>query len=159
MKKITAILLIFIILVSLSACRKQEIDPYKVLAKFETIVETLGNSQISKDSDLIGTRDNTDDNKYIGVYTSNCQNETGRDVIFGGASLKDQSLRIFGNIKTDDGTATLRIRLGENIEFPELDDNGNFDFILSLNGGGNYIMIDYENFIGSVTLTSELSET
>lgn len=158
MKKIIAILLIFIILVSLSACKKQEIDPYEVLSKFEIIVETLGNSQITKDSDLIGTRENTDDNKYIGLYTSNCENETGRDVIFGGASTKEQTLRIFGNIKTDEGTAILRIRLGENIEFPEIDENGNFDFILSLNGGGNYIMIDYENFIGSVTLTSEYSE-
>lgn len=39
----------------------------------------------------------------------------------------------------------------------ETDENGNFETKLNMTSGGNYIMIDYKNFSGSVKLISEYS--
>ena len=53
------------------------------------------------------------------------------------------------------GKATVRIRQNEEVKELSVDQDGIFETDLNLENGGNYIMVSYEDFQGSVTLTSE----
>lgn len=154
MKKYISALIAILMIFTFSACGFDNIEPRKIVEKFDKVTEFISKSQITKDKDLFGKREYSDD-KYVGSYESICDEADGRDVIFGGASVKERKIKVYGNIKTDKGSAKVRIRLGEKVNLLEIDENGNFCKELDFDGGGNYIMIDYKNFSGSISLTSE----
>lgn len=142
------------LLFNLSACCLDDISVDEVLDGMEGVVSGLGNTQITKDWELIGSRERGED-AYVGTYAATCQRISDRDVVFGGASIQERNLKVSGNIVGQSGTATIRIRLGETVTELSCDENGYFETEISLCGGGNYIMVIYENFTGEVSLTSE----
>lgn len=113
----------------------------------------LGQTQMTDDKDLIGSREVGIDD-YVGSYEAACEDDSGRDVIFGGASTKERTLYVSGTVKTESGSATVRIRLNDKVIELTPDDNGDFETELSLESGGNYIMVLYEDFTGLVELRS-----
>ena len=150
MKRIGAMALVLCLAVCLSACYAQPKETYRLLSG---VVENLGTSQITEEKYLIGVRDLGKD-AYTGTYQAECTGDTGRDVIFGGASLERRQLHIYGSIHTGKGKATVRIRQNEEVKELSVDQDGIFETDLNLENGGNYIMVSYEDFQGSVTLTS-----
>lgn len=149
--------LVFLVLIlfgSLAASNSSEKEPEGVLNRLDGIVGQIGNSQITSDESLQGVRNNTEDS-YTGEYSAKCDGQTGRDVIFGGGSIQKRSLYIHGHICQKSGKATIRIRTNTIITELKTDENGNFETMLNMMSGGNYIMIDYKNFNGSVKLISE----
>lgn len=152
MKKWIALLAAVLCLTSFTAC--SEIDPQKLVSQFDQAVGALGQSQITKDKNLIGTRV-TEKDDYTGYYYADCKKKTGRDVVFGGASVENRTVRVFGSVQTTKGTAALRIRLGEDVEYLEVDEDGFFDETLLFDGGGNYVMVEYDDFTGEVHLCAE----
>lgn len=124
------------------------------------VVEDIGNSQITENGDLIGERLLADDDSYAGEYTAECTHMTGRDIVFGGASIYNRTLVLFGQIETESGNATVRIRMNSEVVELEPDADGYFETTLKLDNGGNYIMVIYEDFSGTVEINSEyLDET
>lgn len=154
MKKVLAFLAAIILISSLTACNLSDEDPENVLNRLDGIVGLIGNSQITSDESLVGVRNNTEDS-YTGEYISKCNGQTGRDVIFGGGTIQKRSLRIRRRICQKSGKATIRIRMNTVVTELKTDEKGNFETILDMTSGGNYIMIDYKNFSGSVELISE----
>ncbi len=152
MRKNLVCLLVLTILFSLTACRINYMDSDEIHAFFFDLADDLRRSQISEDDKLIGTRE-TDD-AYTGAYQAECNGNTGRDVIFGGGAVKERSLYISGDVKTESGSATVRIRLNDEVIELTPDENGYFETKLSLEYGGNYIMVQYEDFTGTVELRS-----
>ena len=137
---------------TLASCRWESEDTQRVVDGYEALVSVVGSFQITNDRELIGSRMRGTD-AYTGSYTADCQDADGRDVIFGGASIRTRRLHLTGQVRTEAGTARLRIRLGEEAQYWEPDENGCFDIPLLLSGGGNYIMVDFEGFRGTVELT------
>lgn len=118
------------------------------------IVAQIGCRQITDEDDLIGTRILKDDaDRYTGNYSAQCDSMTGRDVIFGGASIHNRTLFLSGTLQRESGKATVRIRLNEEVIELEPDDNDHFETTLKLESGGNYIMVVYEDFSGKVEMT------
>ena len=157
MKKYINVLLAIFMIFTFSSCGLDNIEPHKIVEKFDNLTEFISKSQITKDKDLFGKREYSDD-KYVGSYEAKCDKADGRDVIFGGASVKERKVKVYGNIKAEKGSAKVRIRLGDKVNLLDIDENGNFNKELDFDGGGNYIMIDYKDFSGSVTLTSEYTK-
>lgn len=157
MKKIIAFTLLLCMALSFTRCRFNYENPSEVMEKFEGWVEKLGQTQITDDRDSIGER-NLFDDSYVGGYRADCEEETGKDVIFGGASIEERKLRIHGTVTTRFGKATVRIRQNRDVIELETDEDGNFETNLSLDNGGNYIMVNYEDFTGTVELYSEYEE-
>lgn len=151
MKYLTTIVLFVCVLFSLSGCRLNYIEPDEMDSYLDGVVEKIGDSQITEDKDLIGQRDFGDD-AYCGSYVADCKNKAGRDVVFGGASTHERILLCHGSIQADAGTAEIRIRMNDEIIILQTDEAGNFETELHLKSGGNYIMIDYSDFIGSVEM-------
>ena len=151
MKKIIAFVLLLCMALSFTGCQFNYEKPSEMLEKFEGWAENLGQSQITEDGDLIGERILSED-AYAGRYCADGEDETGKDVVFGGASVEKRQLKVYG---TESGKATVRIRQNWDVTEVETDEDGNFETNLSLDNGGNYIMVNYEDFTGSIELYSE----
>ena len=154
MKKLIAFALLLCVALSFTGCQFNYENPSEVLEKLEGWAENLGQSQITEDGDLIGERILSEDS-YVGRYCADGEDETGKDVVFGGASIEKRQLRVYGTITTESGKATIRIRQNWDVTELETDEDGNFETNLSLDNGGNYIMVNYEDFTGSIELYSE----
>lgn len=144
--------------------------------QMEKIAEDLGEIQLSCDEELIGIRTAGEDS-YTGSYSyeSGWEEKTlperkkepaeekaaavdGRDVVFGGASLHGRSIRLSGKIRTISGSAAVRIRQNWEVTILTPREDGTFEICLDLESGGNYIMVDYENFCGQILLEAVKSE-
>lgn len=142
------------LLFSLTGCDLNCMEPEEMQNFLDGVVEDIGSSQITDDEDLIGTRVLKDDaDSYAGEYTAECKSVTGREVVFGGASIHNRELFLSGSIDTESGTVAVRIRLNEEVFELEPDADGYFEATLKLDNGGNYIMVVYEDFSGSMELT------
>lgn len=157
MKYLSVMVLFACVLLCLSGCRLNYMEPDEMDAYLDGVAEKIGDSQITEDVDLIGQRDLSDD-AYCGNYVADCNNQTGRDVVFGGASTHERVLRCHGSIQAESGTAEIRIRLNDEVLILQTDETGNYETKLHLKSGGNYIMIDYSDFSGSVEMFCEYSE-
>lgn len=136
----------------LSSCGWAPQDTQKALERMEGVVSVIGSSQITSDRDLIGQRIQGEDD-YTGSYTAAGYIAGGRDVIFGGASLRPRDLHLTGWAKREQGEARLRVREGSEARYIEPDAYGGYDVLLTLDSGGLYIMMDYQEFGGCVELT------
>ena len=153
-------LLLTVLLLSLTGCRSDFMEPETMQEFLDGVVENIGDSQITDDDDLIGARLLAGDDCYVGEYTAECNHMTGRDVVFGGASIHNRALFLSSHIDAESGKATVRIRLNSEVIELEPDDDGYFETTLKLDNGGNYIMMIYEDFSGVVEMNSEyLNET
>lgn len=141
------------IALSLTGCGFADWDSRELLEFADNLVGKLGDSQITPDEDLFGKRFCYDD-VYTGSYRAQCQGSTGKDVIFGGASIESRKLQVHGRIVADSGRAAVRIRMNDEVAVLETDEEGYFETQLHLASGGNYIMVDYEDFSGTVELNS-----
>lgn len=71
-----------------------------VIEQMEEWSGKLGQTQITYNFKLIGGRLVGEDD-YVGSYIADCDGETEKDVIFGGASTENRKLRVYGTIKTE----------------------------------------------------------
>ena len=157
MKYLITMSLLVCVLFCLTGCRLNYMEPEEVAMYLDGIVGKIGDSQITEDDDLIGQRDLSDD-AYCGNYIADCNNQTGRDVIFGGASTHERVLLCYGSVQADAGTVELRIRLNDEVTILQTDEVGKFETELHLKSGGNYIIIDYSDFSGSIEMCCEYIE-
>lgn len=130
-------------------------EPETMQEFLDGVVENIGDNQITDDDDLIGARLLVDDDSYVGEYTAECSHMTGRDVVFGGASIHNRALFLSSHINAESGKATVRIRMNSEVIELEPDADGYFETTLKLDNGGNYIMVIYEDFSGMLKMTCE----
>ena len=151
MKHLAGVVLFACMMLCLSGCRLYYMEPSEMDAYLDGVAGKIGDSQITEDDDLIGQRDIGSD-AYCGNYVADCNNQTGRDVVFGGASTHERVLLCHGSVRADTGTAEIRIRLNDEVIILQTDEAGNYETELHLKSGGNYIMIDYSDFSGSIEM-------
>ena len=155
MKHTIIFLLLTVLLLSLTGCRSDFMEPEAMQEFLDGVVEDIGDSQVTDDDDLIGERLLIDNDSYAGEYSAECNHMTGRDVVFGGASIHNRDLFLSGHIETESGNATVRIRMNSEVVELEPDADGHFETTLKLDNGGNYIMVIYDVFSGVVEMNSE----
>lgn len=155
MKHTIIFLLLTVLLLSLTGCRSDFMEPEAMQEFLDGVVEDIGDSQVTDDDDLIGERLLIDNDSYAGEYSAECNHMTGRDVVFGGASIHNRDLFLSGHIETESGNATVRIRMNSEVVELEPDADGHFETTLKLDNGGNYIMVIYDDFSGVVEMNSE----
>lgn len=156
MKKIISLLLAVIMLFSFTSCIHKD-NAELIIGGIDRMINIFSLSQLTSDRSLIGKRYYRDRNRCTGSYSASCLSGSGRDVI-GGGSAKERTVILKAKILTESGTALIRIRLGSEVKEYKVDGDGNLEKELDFQGGGNYIMIDYDNFTGIVDLTAEYKE-
>lgn len=124
----------------------------EVVDGFDQLVSQIGQMQITKSESLIGIRNCMD--AYTGDYNTSCGGITGREVIFGGASVKERTITLFGVVHTISGTVKIGVRQNWEIHVCTPEKDGTFSMMVTFSGGGNYVLIDYNDFEGEVYLQS-----
>lgn len=153
MKAIAGFLLLLCTVFSLSSCSFRYERPEEVVQWLDSMAAQIGRSQLTEDENLLGERCCHD--AYTGDYQAACSGNTGRDVVFGGASIEPRKLRVYGMVSATSGRAVVRIRQNEQVTELEPQEDGRFETTVSCASGGNYVMVDYENFQGDVELHAE----
>ena len=157
MKKVIRVVLFICMISMLYGCNVQKHESSAEEGFVEQMKEwsnRFGKTQITEDESLMGKRTlENDGDYYIGSYVSDISHATGRDVIFGGAIIEERKIILKGTIDVGTGQARIRVRMNEEVVYLEPNESGIFEKEFSLESGGNYIMIDYENFTGNVELT------
>ena len=150
MKRAAAVLLTLALMLSLTACMSRGSMQLKRADRyFDDLRGAFKMSDVTNSARLIGKRENN------GSYTAQCENETGRDTVFGGASARDKLIKVKAYIETESGSAVIRLRMdGKVLEYTP-DTDGRFDREFNFQNGGNYIMIDFDRFTGTVQMTAE----
>lgn len=151
MKRLMLVLPMVGIVLLLSACRWNHMPAEELYDCLDGIASEIAESQLTEDANLIGQRWVGEDN-YAGTYTSDCTNAIGRDVVFGGASIKERRLRLTGSVQSSDGNAQIRVRMNDEILYVGCSESGAFDQILNFGSGGNFIMVDYDDFTGEIIM-------
>lgn len=156
MKKVWIPILAVCICVTLlvsAGCRIRKEPEKGMIEHLENWVTKLGRSQLTEEKDLTGEKILQNDmDDYTGSYNSKPVELDGREVLFGGSTLEKRTILCYGIIKTVSGEAKIRVRRNEDVSYITLDEDGAFTEELSFESGGNYIMIDYEDFTGEVEL-------
>lgn len=154
-KSIIGILIICMMGV-LSGCaewKSSHTDGKEVIGQISEWTGTLGKKQLTTDTDLCGTRTlEQEEDFYTGTYTARVEQMTGRDVIFGGAGVEERTMICSGMVNITSGDIKIRVRMNEDVVYITPDENGDFEAEFSFVSGGNYIMVDYEDFTGSIDL-------
>ena len=157
MKKVFAIFAVAVLLLTFVEIKRKP-SAEQIVNDFDGAIHIISLTQITSDKKLIGKRSFVDKDTYIGSYFSSCISENGRDVVFGGASIKDRKINLKVKILTESGAASLRVRTGSDVKEYSVDENGIIEKTFDFNGGGNYAMIIYNNFTGTVEMTSEYAK-
>ena len=156
MKKLIALVFLIVLFFVFHLYTEQKFEqdpPIGMVERLEMLAGKLGKSQLTDDADLYGTRTLTDeDDSYAGKYVADCAETTGRDVVFGGASTNTREMVLTGSVTVDAGEATIRIRMNNEVTELEPEDDGSFEMNMFFESGGNYIMVDYDDFSGTVEL-------
>lgn len=156
MKRAVSVLLMLALTVSMTACTSCENLRFKRADRyFDDLRGAFKMSDVTNSAKLIGKRENNGRDWFTGSYTAQCENETGRDTVFGGASARDKLIKVKAYIKTESGSAVIRLRMNGRATKFLPDSDGNFEREFDFGSGGNYIMVDFNRFTGTVWMTAE----
>lgn len=115
--------------------------------------ESFATHSITKDQDLIGSREKGVDN-YVGTYEASYTQFDGEEYIFGGTTLKREDggdLYAAYSLTIQSGEATLYWMNGDDkIMIAEASDEGVYEF--TIHAGKNFIVLEGETFTGTLTL-------
>ncbi len=152
MRKLIAICLMLCCLLSMSACSKDEI-----VEQYNEALQAIGDNNLTSDKELQGERESGEDS-YVGTYQAEYDDFTGKEIIFGGTSLERDSgnkINISCNLNIEKGTIQLLLQTGDNAPQVLCDSSGEYSETIELPSASNYIIVQSENFTGSIKLTVE----
>lgn len=142
---IAVILAAAVLLTGCCPCRPTLKDA--ILGTYESILRFFGKLQLTPSVFLIGDRDSDDD--YTGSYIAFVNGRSGQDVVFGGISTENRSLKITVDIDSEDGSVNVQLRSGDTTKALEIGVNKT-DV-----SGESYITVEYNDFKGKVKIISE----
>lgn len=127
----------------------------KLLYGYEKTRSSLGGFQRTSKQQLYGMRLDGED-AYTGTYQADCRNVRGKDVVFGGCSIQTRTLWLTGTVGARNGIVEIYVLNGDKEkEYLTPNEQGMFSKIIQNEGGNCYVVVDYADYTGTVTLTSE----
>lgn len=152
MKRIAALLMILLSLLCLPSCGLK-LNTDRIAEQFDKVLYAVSGYQLKMNDDLAGTRSLKDN--YTGAYSADYDGQSGRELLFGGALLKELDVAVYGRVSGRQGSARILVKMNGSTSYIETDENGEFFEILHFDSGGNYIIAELEKFCGHIELYSE----
>ena len=152
MRKIIPLFLIICCLISMTACSKDEI-----VEQYNQALQAVGDNGLTNNDDLQGRR-NLGADSYVGTYEADYENFSGEEVLFGGTALErddGNEIKISCNMDKTSGTLKLILQTGTNDPEVLCDTETSYSETIDLPSASNYIIVEAENFTGSLDLTIE----
>lgn len=126
-----------------------------ILGSYNNFVESAGKIELTPKFKLNGEKSEWADD-LRGIYTSDYENFTGEECIFGTTSIQtSEDLSIKCNISSESGDAKVILSKDDNDEETILEGNGSIEENLNLSAGRNYIIIKCDDFTGNIEIETE----
>ena len=153
---IIGIIAFIIIIVSSIATSDWDFPKDELINTYNTFLQSFDFVGLSKDKDLKGER-NFGVDKYVGTYKAKYDNITSEETIFGGTALNRKNgdhanLKI--KIEKQSGNINVIAKLGDN-EMTLINDTGEYEDYIYIEGMSYYLAIKLENFKGNVDIIAE----
>ena len=149
MKKLIPLFLMLCCLVSVTACSKDEI-----VSNYNQALQSIGDKGLTDDKDLQGKREFGIDS-YVGNYTADYDDFSGNEIIFGGTALeRDNGNKIEISCDIAAQTGNLKLILQTGTDEPKIlcDTESSYNDTIELPSARNYVLIEADNFTGSLKL-------
>lgn len=133
-------------------CSCTSADVQECVSLCNNVIENLGALVLTPDENLIGIREKRDG--YCGSYRVNCEEKSGKEIVFGGTSLEKRERILSGTVQSSKGEVRIILQKGpQTIQiFP--DESGSiYREVTSFSSF--YIRLEYEDFSGTVELSLE----
>lgn len=128
----------------------------EILNTYDSIIQVFSSKGLSKDKDLKGER-NFGVDKYVGTYKAEYDNITSEETIFGGTALNRKNgdhIRLKIKVKKQSGDINVIVKLGNN-EKNLINDSGEYDDNIYIEGMSYYLAIKLESFKGNIDIIAE----
>lgn len=156
-KKAFVILVLSLSLViCLTGCSGTENLKDNIIGGYNTWLQSFSKHALTKEKDLQGDKENGID-EYTGTYTADYDKFNGTEFIFGGTALERENgskLTATYTLEVSSGTVTLYWLAGGEEHTIE-SDSANDVFKFTIGSGDNYIVLEGENFSGSLEIMVE----
>ncbi len=152
MKRILALLLALCCLAPLQGCSKDE-----VLAWYNSALRAAGEAVLTDSGALQGRRVMGEDS-YVGSYEADYEGFSGQELLFGGTGLEREGgnvLELTGSLEAEGGSLRLLFKSGADEPIVLCGASGAFSTSVELPSASNYILVEAENFTGSLSLRVE----
>ena len=133
----------------LTGCTKDEI-----INIYNNIMQDIGDGSLTKDRKLQGERSFGSD-KYVGSYCADYDGFTGTETLFGGTALErddGNEINITCTLGITDGTAKVLFKSGADDPQVLIESTGNYSDTIKLPSASNYIIVECDDFKGSIEL-------
>ena len=127
------------------------LDKNKILNTYSSIINYFSSKTLTADSKLVGKRKYGIDH-YVGKYTANYINYSGEEVVFGGTVLnRKESDHINIKVKLNKVSGDIKVinQIGNEC-ITILDDTGQYDNTMYIDGMSYYFKIYLDNFKGNI---------
>ena len=122
-----------------------------ILNAYDKVIEFLGNGSLTSDKELKGKREYGVDH-YVGTYNADYDGYTGKEILFGGTSLKRKDsdhITIKIQLEKEDGNIKIINRLGEK-DITVLEDTGEYNDTIYIENMSYYLIVELDNFKGNL---------
>lgn len=146
----------FIVIVCMSIFANGDSPKDKIINTYDSIIQSFDNAGLTNNKNLKGKRDFGID-KYVGTYTAEYNNDTVEETIFGGTALHRKNgdhLKITIKVQKQSGNIKVISKLGNN-EITLIEDTGEYEDTIYIDGMSYYLTIKLDNFTGSIDVISE----
>lgn len=146
----------FIIITVSSISTGWKLPKDEIINAYNTFLQSFDFAGLSKDKDLEGQRSFGID-KYVGTYKAEYDNVTSEETIFGGTALNRKNgeyVNLKIKIEKESGSINVIAKLGNN-EISLINENGEYEDNLYIEGGSYYLTIKLDNFKGNIDINAE----
>lgn len=149
-------IIIFISILGVMFFGNWEFPKDKIINVYDTFIQSFDTTGLSKDKELKGNRIFGTD-KYIGTYEAEYKNITSEETIFGGTALHRKNgdhVKLKIKIEKESGNISVIAKLGNN-ETTLINDIGEYEDNIYIEGVSYYLTIKLDNFNGNIDIVAE----
>ncbi len=155
-KMIFMSIICFIIILGMSFFSIGDFPKDKIINTYNSIMQSFDNAGLTDSWKLKGER-NFGKDKYVGTYKVKYSNDIVEETIFGGTALHRENgdhLKLTIKVQKQSGNIKVIGKLGNN-EITLIQDTGEYENTIYIDGMSYYLTIKVDNFTGSVDVISE----
>ena len=146
----------FIIIIVSRISTDWKLPKDEIINAYNTFLQSFDFAGLSKDKDLEGERSFGID-KYVGTYKAEYDNVTSEETIFGGTALNRKNgnhIKLKIKVEKQSGSINVIAKLGNN-EISLINENGEYEDNLYIEGESYYLTIKLDNFKGNIDINAE----
>lgn len=146
----------FIVIVCMSIFSTGDSQKDKIINTYDKVIQCFDNAGLTSNLKLKGKRDFGKD-KYVGTYKAKYDNDTVEETIFGGTLLHRENgdhIKLTIKVQKQSGNIKMISKLRDN-EITLIEDTGEYEDTIYIDGMSYYLTIKLDNFTGSIDVISE----